>query len=408
MTLLCRYNCFFHLIYMKMYLTSSSELLTKGGIVRIERAMPESIVLNGKTKECKITSNTAQDKVKFYNVLLKNGNILSLGEDTVVITTDGPKKIQDVKPEDYILHKFSSLDSEKAGSLMNWESVYGANSVPIKVPKKMNKDFALWLGIVSATGRYYETSGYVGISIQDKIIARIFSELSVKVFKIKPVKYEDKLGYTQYYIYSRHMVKFLKTALGPKSNFKKVPQQLLEGSLEEQLAFIRGLTLDGYVEQGSLVVYGGVSKRLADFCAMVLRNCGHAIYQQIRKSGQGNNVYYTKIIGSHENCIPVYALEEKKNEGINEGGFLVKVTDEILNSKVPSSHPGYSALRNLRQRKSKTCYNHTLNELKIKYPENDYYVMVKEVKTEVANGFCIETESDGLLYQGVVIGSNKG
>jgi ribonucleoside-diphosphate reductase alpha chain len=268
----------------------------------------------------------------------------------------------------------------------------------------MNKDFALWLGIVASKGRYYETNGYVGVSLNDKIIAKIFHELSIKVFKIKPVVYEDKNGYIQHYINSRNLVRFLKQTLGVNSNMKKVPQQLLEGSVDEQLAFMRGLTLDGYIEQGCLVVYGGISKRLADFCAIVLRNCGHSVYQQMRKSGQGNSVYYTKITGSQKNSLDFWALEEKKTEGIDKGGFLVKVTPEILSSKIASNHPSYSALRNLRQRDAKTCYNYTLEELEIDYPQDEYYVMVKEVSTELSNGFCIETDAEGMIHQGAVLG----
>lgn len=410
MTHFSRYIGDSHLMaVMKVFLSSNSELISKNGILRIEKVLPDTIVLNGKGEETKIKTNKPQDKMKFYNLILKNGNTLSLGENTLVMTTDGPKKVQDVLPDDYILHRFSSLDSDRGNSPMNWEVIYGANAVPIKVPKKMNKDFALWLGIVASKGRYYETNGYVAVSLNDKVMARLFHELSLKVFKIKPVVYEDRGGYLNHYINSRNLVRFLKTAMGINSNMKKVPQQLMEGSIEEQLAFIKGLTLDGYIEQGALVVYGGISKRLADFSAMVLRNCGYAIYQQVRKSGQGNDVYYTKISGSSNHAVEFYALEEKKTEGVgpHKGGYLVKVTEEILSTKLPSGHPSYSALRNLKQRKSKTCYNYTLKDLEIPFPENDYYVMVKEVKIQSSHAFCIETEDSGLIYHGAVLESKE-
>ena len=391
---------------MKIFLSSLAELYCKTGILRIDRVFPNAVVINGKNEETKVKTNKSTDKVKFYNLNLKNGSTLSIGEDTILTTTDGEKKVQDIRPDDYILHKFSKINSSEGGAAINWEFILGANANPIKVPKKMNKDLALWLGIVSAKGRYYEENGYVAVSLSDKVMGRLLHELTIKLFKIKPKAYEDpKTGYTQHYIISRNLVRFLKSVLGVNSNLKKVPQQLLEGSLEEQVAFIRGLTLDGYIEQGCLVVYGGISKRLADFAAIVLRSCGHSVYQQIRKSGQGNNVYYTKIISSHVDSLEVYALEPKKTEGIEPGGFLVKVTKPMLETKISVNNPAYSAHRNLKQRGAKTCYNHTLDQLEINYPKDDYYVMVKEITTEVDSGFCVETDSDSLVYQGLVLGS---
>lgn len=388
---------------MSIFLNNLTEIMTKSGITRIEKAVPGTVVLDMNGNESKIVSNTPVDKKTFYTVQLKNGSSITLGEDTIVTTDTGKKKIQDVNKGDFVLHKFHSLIPDISKGEIEWENEYGANAVPIKIPNKMTNDFALWLGIMASKGRYYEDNGYVGVSVADKVVGRIFHDLSLKVFKIKPLVYTDKNGYIQHYFNSRILVRFLKQNLGVNSNFKKVPQQLLEGSVDEQIEFIKGLTLDGYIDQGFLVVYGGISKRFSDFSAMVLRNCGYAIYQQIRKSGQGNEIYYTKIIGSRKEPIQVYALEESKNEGVKTGGFLVKITKEILETKISSSHPSYSALRNLRQRESKTCYNYTLDELGIKYPENDYYVMVKAVKKEKSGAFNIAVESGSMIYNGMVI-----
>lgn len=389
---------------MKVYLSSLAELYSKNGILRIEKIFSNSLVLNGNNEYVSVNSNKSIDNIKFYNISLKNGTIISLGENTSVETTDGVKKVQDIKPDDYILHKFSFVKSNPGELPINWDYILGANSNPIKVPKKMNKDLALWLGIISSKGRYYEENGYVAVSLNDKMIGALLHELTKKLFKIPPRIYEDKrTGYIQHYIISTNLVRFLKNFLGVNNNLKKVPQQLLEGSIEEQLAFIQGLTLDGYIEQGNLVVYGGISKRLADFTAIVLKNCGHSVYQQIRKTGQGNHTYYTKILFSHDEAKEIFALEPKKNEGIDHGGFLVKITKEILETKIPTNSPGYSAHRNLKQRESKTCYNYTLDELKISYPKEDYFVMVKDIQIETSSGFCLDIDSADFSYNGLLL-----
>lgn len=389
---------------MKAYLSNLTEMYCKNGILRIEKILPNTLVINGENNYATVSANKSVEKIKFYTLSLKNGTKITLGENTLVETTDGIKKIQDVEKEDYVLHKFvMSVDSPGENSI-NWDHILGGNAVPIKVPKKMSPDLALWLGIVSSKGRYYEESGYVAISLNNKTLGSLIHELTIKLFKIKPKTYEDKrTGYIQHYVISRNLVRFLKSSLGVNSNLKKVPQQLLEGSIQEQLAFIQGLTLDGYIEQGSLVVYGGVSKRLSDFSAMVLRNCGHAVYQQIRKTGQGNDVYYTKILSSIEDCKNLFALESEKTEGILPVGYFVKVSKEVLATKISSSSPGYSAFRNLKQRGSKVCYNYTLDELNISYPKTDYYVQVKEIATEIQSGYCLEVSGDNFSYNGLIL-----
>jgi len=393
---------------MKVYLSNLAELYCKSGILRIEKIFPNSIVLNGKNKETTIKYNNSIDKVKFYNLSFKNGTTISIGEDTLVITTDGPKKIQDIKPKDYLLYKFSNLNPSGGGASIYSEFILDATTMPIKIPKKMSKDLALWLGIISSKGRYYEKNGCVAIPLNDKVIGSLLHELTIKLFKIKPKTYKDKkTGYVQHYIFSIILVRFLRSFIGVNTHLKKIPQQLLQGSLEEQLSFLQGLTLDGYIERGNLVVYGGISKRLADFSATVLRSCGHSVYQQIRKSGHGINVYYTKVIASNNEALDIVALETKKTEGLEKTGFLVKVTKEIIETKVPSNHPQYSALRNLKQRDSKTCYSYTLDELKLTYPQDNYYVMVKKISTETQPGFCIGTEDHGLIYQGLVLGCSE-
>lgn len=393
---------------MKHLLSNFSEIYCKDGILRIQKITPNTIVLDNKNEETPIIKNEAVDKIKFYNLTLKNGAIVSLGENTLLTTTEGLKKIQDINIDDYILHRFSfSQNFIGKKEIISDYVVLNAIHNPIKIPKNMNEDLALWLGIISSKGRYYEDSGYVAVSLNDKIIGKLFHELTIKLFKIKPKIFKDKnSGYLQHYISSVNLVRFLKNSLGVNSNLKKVPQQLLEGSIYEQLAFIKGLSLDGYIENNNLVIYGGISKRLSDFCNLVLRNSGHVIYQQIRKSGQGNDIFYSKIIYSHENSYEIHALESKKNDGLEKGGFLVKVTPEILKTKVSIKNPGYSAFRNLKQRGSKTCYNHTLDQLNIPYPKNDYFVMVKSIKTEIQSGFSLETKSGSLNYNGLILGDN--
>jgi len=386
----------------KIYLLPHAEIFTKTGILRMNRINSNSIVLNAKGEEVNVISNSSVDKRKFYSLLLKNGAQIVLGEDTYVMTIHGPKKIQEIKEEDFILHRFSKIVPIQS-PLIEWDRTPLPHSVPIKIPLEMSPNLALWLGIVASKGRYNEENGAVTVSLNENAIGKIFRELSFKVFRTIPKNYADqKTGYKQHYIHSKGLVRFLKSTLGSNSNLKKVPQQIMEGSIETQMAFLKGLSLDGYVDNGHLVVYGGASKRLAEFTAIVLRNMGYTIYQQIRKSGGGNDIFYVKIVASCDWAEPFIPLEMEKTDNYQESGYLVKVSEEVLKAKIPTSHPNYSAIRNIRQRKSETCLNHTLDDLGFTYPKDEYYSMVKEISVIEENGFCLEVDS-GILYNSIVL-----
>jgi len=61
---------------------------------------------------------------------------------------------------------------------------------------------------------------------------------------------------------SRPVWEFVTELCGSGSYEKAVPREVLIGSPDEKLAFVNGITLDGYVSSQSLVVYGGMSETL--------------------------------------------------------------------------------------------------------------------------------------------------
>ena len=274
----------------------------------------------------------------------------------------------------------------------------------------MSEDLCLWLGIIASKGRYTaDDINRIVVSFSDKKLQKLFSELTYNLFQLLPSEYVDeRCGLLTPTIRSPNLVRFLNYSFGSNSYLKKVPSFILEGSLMDQVSFLRGLTLDGYVDQNQFVVYGGVSKRIADFSAMVLRNCGYAVHQQTRESGSGNNIYYTKIIGKTDYAIGIKPLEDDKFINLSEGGFFVALTPEMLATPIRTDHPNYSAIRNLRYRKAKVCYNHTLDSLDIYYEQEKHFVLVKKIKIQEQDGFVIETDSKlGLVYQGVILGQQQ-
>lgn len=380
--------------------------MTKQGILRVDKLVPNIPVLNANGDMTFIKSIKPIENLKIFNLTLKNGAIVPIGENTIVNTQDGYKKVQDLTEEDFIAYSFGIIKNSKREKPIVWKDENHVNALPIKIPKSMSEDLCLWLGIIASKGRYNEDINRIVVSFMDKKLQKLFSELSFKLFKLYPSEYVDnRCNLLTPTIHSPNLVRFLIYSFGSNSALKKVPSFILEGSLQDQLAFIKGLTLDGYIDQGQFVVYGGVSKRIADFVAMVLRNCGYAIYQQVRKSGNGNNSYYTKIIGRTDFALKLEPLEPEKIKDLHAGGFFVALTEDMIKTPIPTSHTNYSAIRNIRYRKAKVCYNHTLDSLDILYTQERHYVEIKSIKAQTQDGFEIQTENDdGLVFQGIALG----
>lgn len=397
---------FSHLIKVKVYLNNLSEIMTKQGILRVDRLVPNIPVLNAEGEMTFIKSIKPIENLKVYHLGLKNGASISIGENTLVRTQEGLKKIQDVVVDDFVAYSFGIIKNSKRDKPIIWKDENHVNALPIKIPKSMSEDLCLWLGIIASKGRYNQDINRIVVSFMDKKLQKLFSDLTFKIFKLLPSEYiDERCNLLTPTIHSPNLVRFLIYSFGANSALKKVPSFILEGSLQDQLSFIRGLTLDGYIDQGQLVVYGGVSKRIADFVAMVLRNCGYAVHQQIRKSGNGNNSYYTKITGKTDFALKFEPLEPEKTKGLHTGGYFVALTEEMIKTPIPTSHPNYSAIRNIRYRKAKVCYNHTLDGLDIPYTQEFHYVEVKSIKVQNQDGFEIQTENDdGLVFQGLSLG----
>lgn len=151
----------------------------------------------------------------------------------------------------------------------------------------MSEDLALFLGMLAADGSTVEATGFVGIATKDPDVERVFQEVAGRLFGVEPKCTVDKrTGVRNLYLTSRRLVRFVEALIGKGAAQKRVPSQILQGSPGEKLAFLRGLTLDGYVHANmGLVVYEGRSQRLAYEAAELARSFGlPKVYQGGRRS----------------------------------------------------------------------------------------------------------------------------
>ena len=298
----------------------NTNIVTKEGILPLSEIKGERIsAIKGynKIKDFKMNGRQKMNKLE-----LKNGYSITVSGEAKVLTPEGPKLIQDLQPNDYVMHISEGIKVLPKKVQVNWLNNLNNNYMPIKVPSLLTEDLCLWLGMVASKGYFKEDNGVVGFKIISKEMGKLFFDLTFKVFKIEPIIYEEKRTKAKYYYtVSKNVVRFLKQSLGSSAKIKKVPSFLLTAPLEEQLKFIQGLTLDGFVDNKKLIVYGGSSKSFSDFVAIVLRNAGYLIYQQLKTKGD-KKYYHTRIQYKTEYAYPFKPLEEGKIVKIEEDCFV--------------------------------------------------------------------------------------
>ncbi|MHA1836260.1 MAG: LAGLIDADG family homing endonuclease [Candidatus Odinarchaeia archaeon] len=244
---------------------------------------------------------------------------------------------------------------------------YRTNVNILTIPTHMTPELALWLGMIVADGHTRITQGRVALYEKNEKIGKIFDELSEKLFGVRPkIKVDKRNKVVAHELTSRELARYVQKLIGKRAADKHVPNQILQGSKEEKIAFLRGLTLDGYyIPKRGLVVFGGMSERLVYETAELLRTFGLPRIYQGKKKVKDKFYYYVLISNELQEIIE--PLEEKKKGPVHYAKMLVLIDPKEVNRlKLPYNHPYYSNLRSLKQRKAIYCWDKTAKELGLK------------------------------------------
>ncbi|MHA2426367.1 MAG: ribonucleoside-diphosphate reductase, partial [Candidatus Thorarchaeota archaeon] len=321
---------------------------------------------NGRGTE-RVLSHYSAGFLPATEIRLKNGASLTGATKThKILTIDGWKNLGDISVNDLVIVKHRFEPMHTAGQRpISVDYKLRTNAKRIQLHDKMSEKLALWLGMIAADGSLVESTGAVSFHEKNPDIGKLYTSLAEELFNEKPKKQVDpRTGVVSNIIYSRVLVRYTKALIGNLARNKHAPKQILQGSAAEKLAFVNGLTLDGYLkEKWGLVVYEGMSKRLAYETAEVLRSFGLPyIYQgqkEIKSHGKAYSVYVSNDL--HELIQP---LEKHKRGDTSFKKFLVQINpEEVKSLKLPISHPHYSNLRWLRQSKRNYCWNTVAEEL---------------------------------------------
>jgi ribonucleoside-diphosphate reductase alpha chain len=297
------------------------------------------------------------------HIRLDNGaELTGSTESHRVYTPAGWKRMAELRPDDLVVGRFVASHGEGSAALPAADA-YRTNAKLVTMPERMSPQLAQFLGMLAADSHTTLTTGVVGLTSASQEVLDEFTALATELFGLTPRHtIEARNSNVQYLtLNSRVLCRWIQALIGEGAYNRRVPQQVLAGSAEEKLAFLRGVSLDGYVHTlFGLYVYAGMSRQLAYGVAEMCRSFGIPLVRmhQGLVAASGNMSY--KVLVSNELQELVSCVEPQKNGEAHYATYQVLVNQEIATAtRLPTSHPFYSALRSIKQRKAPHCDNRT-------------------------------------------------
>lgn len=307
------------------------------------------------------------------------------------------KQLQELNVGDIVLNYSPTVSY--VGGLPLPESVKSTyHAKQMTIPEVMSSDLALWLGMWLADGSCNGNSVIFHNETLSNIL--LWEELSNKLFGYTGSMVNDRRNSVKSIaINSRELCRWLVNWVGKDAGSKVVPEQILNGSVAEWNAFLRGISLDGYkTNQNATFLYFGKSKQIADSIFYITTCLGY--YPRLSEKtveGYDYRVYGCSVQGF------VGCLETKKDTVACERRYLVPLTKSIEDLKVTTSHPHYSAWRNLHQRQNKAVKPSTLIALGESPKENIEALKVTSVKVVEEHLYDIEVkDTHSYLVAGII------
>ncbi|GBF05515.1 hypothetical protein DAERI_050024 [Deinococcus aerius] len=281
-----------------------------------------------------------------------------------VLTPEGWRLMSELRAGDTVLGKF--LASHGAGGLpIEWTDEYRTNALPVQTPKAMTPALARFLGMLAADGHTTESTGNVGLTCKDAEVETEFTRLCQEVFGLTPRRTVDQRnGVVCLSLTSRNLARYVEALIGKGAYHKHAPKQLLRGSAEEKQAFLEGLTLGGYVWEGGLCLYAGMSEQLAYHAAEMARSFGLPKVYQGRKwvEASGNTCHLVSVSNEMQEILK--PVESRKKVVPTQSWYRVHVpAATIAATRLPTSHVGYTNFKSVRGRGALTCKNTSAEQI---------------------------------------------
>lgn len=246
-------------------------------------------------------SNMQIDQSQMMEIFFENGNSIIIDDNTHFLTSNGWLRAKDLKVKDSIVNLLNYINPDLYGMeklKIGYQNEINRNIIPVYIPDKNSLEFSEWLGIVSGHAEISKRNEISFVPHNENVYQQ-YKILTKNVVKITPTTSNDKrINRKESLIFfSKNSSQFAFNFLGQSFKLRKVPNFVIESSLSEQLAYIKGVGCHAYKDKnGNILFYQGTSKPIVDFVSIVLRHCGYQISVNT-KNIKGVNYYYLKILG---------------------------------------------------------------------------------------------------------------
>jgi ribonucleotide reductase alpha subunit len=354
----------------------------------------------------RVTGFYRNGRVPTIKVRTKNGATLEASETHHVMTLDGWKAMKDLTLSDMIVGRFEEQAGAGGEYIDTAPFPFRNTATPLTLPNVMSVDLALWLGMIAADGHTVESTGNVGISEKDAAgdVARVFDDLCERLFGLRPYVQTDKrTGVRTRYLSSRALSRYTAALVGKGARTKHVPEAILRGSSAEKIAFLNGVTLDGFLTRGALVIYSGTSAALADGIEALCRSLGApSCWRWTETKSTGYLVHQVRVSNELQGLLQ--PIETRKHAPALETQRLVRTPREVYDLVVPHKHSEFSNLRSVEERQVGYCAVKTLEKLAVPVVDSrEYLVHVASIEYGEAETYDIEVaDAHSYVVNGLV------
>jgi len=298
--------------------------------------MPRKIDFKGKIQKIDISKIFANDRVVDKNILDKLPELIDTATKKTKTKKELAKKLDtsyDVligyylgksRPTLRFIDKLSNFLSIK----ISCNTLKGqTNGIPVRIPSKINEDFAEFLGYIIGDGSV-ERRGSVFFHNNDDNLRKRFNKIVYNLFEISPVKgIEKNVKYSR--VNSKLIVKLLKKLGVPyikKARNCYIPKEILKSPNKVAYRFLSAyFDSDGHVTlKGNELELTTASKKMQIHLSYLLLRLG--IVYSLRKKMVNNNPYYRVFIRGKKEITKFYECCKKDTkkfrkikEYINDG-----------------------------------------------------------------------------------------